>query len=207
MTNCQEIIDYLKTYFTIKTDELHYNITSSNYNPTIDNTVTITVTVTDGNNDPVTSHTFTLDANGTDVSLTTNSSGVATYTYTCNTWGACRFSVETYTLFINVGGFKQVKTTTVSSKITYTLYVDESTRTAQLRVSGSDFSIQSGNENYTSSSFIPSSYRPAQNIFSFVQRSQYIFLYAWSNGNCGLVNWNSSTLTGQQCSVLVEWHY
>ena len=115
MTNCQEIIDYLKTYFTIKTDELHYNITSSNYNPTIDTNVTITVTVTDGNDDPVTSHSFTLNANGTDVSLTTNSSGVATYTYTCSTWGACRFSVETYDCFINVTGWRTYKDTGSSS--------------------------------------------------------------------------------------------
>ena len=108
MSNCQEIVEFLKDFFKAKDEDYTYNITSSNYNPNIDNNVTITVTVTDGNDDPVTSHSFTLNANGTNVSLTTNSSGVATYTYSCSTWGECRFSVQTYATSINVKGWKQV---------------------------------------------------------------------------------------------------
>lgn len=104
---CLPIVTWLKNWFTSTDDLIYYNISASNYNPTIDSTVTITVTVTDGNDDPVTSHSFTLNANGTDVSLTTNSSGVATHTYTCSNWGVHTFNVETSNCQIKVKGYKQ----------------------------------------------------------------------------------------------------
>ena len=79
---CLPIVQWLKNWFTSKDNEIHYNITSSNYNPHIDSTVTITVTVTDGDDNTVPNHSFILNADGTDVSLTTNSNGVATLSYT-----------------------------------------------------------------------------------------------------------------------------
>ena len=186
----------------------HIRIEPSNYNPSIDDTITITITVTDQSETPVTGFSVPLTVNGESVTgLTTNSNGVATYSYTCDEWGIVKFEVNSYTCFIKVTGLKQVKTTTVSSKITYTLYVDEGKRTAQLTATGSNFSIANGNENYASSGFIPSDYRPSNNLFSFISRSQYLFLYLWSNGNIGLVNWNGSTLNSQNCDVLVEWTY
>ena len=102
---CLPIVQWLKDWFTSKDNEIHYNITSSNYNPNIDSTVTITVTVTDGDDNLVDNHSFTLNANGTDVSLTT-SNGVATYSHTCSNWGVCRFSVKSYSCFIKVDGWR-----------------------------------------------------------------------------------------------------
>lgn len=78
-----------------------YEITSSNYNPSNGSNVTISVKVT-VDSLPIGSHSFVLNANGTNVNLTTNSNGIATYTYTCNSFGLCRFSVGTYDCFINI---------------------------------------------------------------------------------------------------------
>ena len=93
------------TYFNIK-------IEPSNYNPDIDDTITVTITVTDQNDDPIPNWTVPLTINGTAITgtLTTNANGVATYNYTCSEWGVCRFSVKTFSAFVNVAGWKTVQT-------------------------------------------------------------------------------------------------
>ena len=110
MSNCEEIVTWLKNFFTAKDDECNYKVTASNYTPSIDGSVTITVTVTDGNGDAVSGHSFKLNADGTEVTLTTNSSGVATHSYSCSTWGLHTFSVGEANVQINVHGWKLVNT-------------------------------------------------------------------------------------------------
>lgn len=102
---------------------------------------------------------------------------------------------------------KQVNQVTSSNKITYTVYVDESKRNCQLTATGSNFSIANGQENYQLTNVIPSTYRPQRNLFSFVSRSQYLFIYCWVNGTVGLVNWQGSSLSNQQCDCLIQWSY
>lgn len=89
----------------------------------------------------------------------------------------------------------------------YTVLVDESSRTAQLIVYGNNFSIASGQSNYEIISLVPSEYRPAQNLFSPVARTQYLSLYLWTDGTVGLSNFYSSTLTNQVASCLIQWEY
>ena len=101
--NCLQIVDWLKSWFTPRDEDYQYEFTVSNHNPTIDSTVQITISVTDGNGAPVTNHSFILDANGTNVSLTTDQNGEATYNYTCSSWGICRFSIKTFVSYINIG--------------------------------------------------------------------------------------------------------
>ena len=88
-------------------NHVNYEITSSNYNPNIDSTITITVKATNQAGNAMGNHTFTLTLpDGSTVSKTTDSSGVATHSYTCNTWGVCRFSIKTFNCFINVKGWR-----------------------------------------------------------------------------------------------------
>lgn len=96
------------------TDLLTYEISSSNYNPNIDSSVTITVKVANSNGNAVANHSFTLNANGTNVSLTTNSSGIATYSYTCSNWGLHTFKVKDRSIQIKVGGYKTQSLTGVT---------------------------------------------------------------------------------------------
>lgn len=91
----------------IITNVVKYKITASDYNPTIDSTVTITVTAYNQANNTVSSHSCTLTLpNGTTTSLTTDSNGVATYTYTCSSWGLQTFLIGTTSIQIRVKGFK-----------------------------------------------------------------------------------------------------
>ncbi len=71
-----------------------YELSSSNYTPALNGTITITCTVTDVYGDPIGSKSITLYKNGTSVSTkTTNSSGVATWSVTCSAAGIQSFKV------------------------------------------------------------------------------------------------------------------
>ena len=103
------IQDRLETLIGDRFTGTYHNIdiNCSNYNPDIDTTITVTVTVTDQNDDPVTGYTVPLKIDGTGITgVTTNSSGVATYNYSCNTWGVHKISVKSVSAFINVGGWR-----------------------------------------------------------------------------------------------------
>ena len=185
MSNCQEIVEFLKDFFKAKDEDYTYNITSSNYNPNIDNNVTITVTVTDGNDDPVTSHSFTLNANGTNVSLTTNSSGVATYTYSCSTWGECRFSVQTYTTSLNVKGWKQV-----ANETNYQIYENKEFYYIVINVSSITFSSQSWATHFN----IASPYRPPSHIPLSTSSRSAMGRFA-TTGDVQVINLGTSSVT------------
>ena len=109
----QEVIDNITNRIeTIISERLpntyqHITIEASDYNPSIDDTITVTITVTDSTDNPVTGWTVPLLVNGTSVSgLVTDSNGEVEYTYTCTDWGSVKFSVNSYTCFINVTGWK-----------------------------------------------------------------------------------------------------
>ena len=81
----------------------YIDIQASDYNPNVDDTITITITATNQSGSPIANQTYTLKENGeTLTTLTTNSNGMATYTYICSNWGMCRFSVKTFSTFIKV---------------------------------------------------------------------------------------------------------
>lgn len=71
-----------------------YELSSSNYTPALNGTITITCTVTDVYGDPIGSKSITLYKNGTSVSTkTTNSGGIATWSITCWDVGIQSFKV------------------------------------------------------------------------------------------------------------------
>ena len=109
----QRVIDNVQTRLeTLVGDRFtgtyhNIDINCSNYNPDIDTTITVTVTVTDQNDDPVEDYTVPLKIDGTGITgVVTNSSGVATYNYSCNAWGVHKISVKSVSAFIDVKGWK-----------------------------------------------------------------------------------------------------
>lgn len=71
-----------------------YELSSSNYTPALNGTITITCTVTDVYGDLIGNKSIILYKNGTSVSTkTTNSSGVATWSVTCSDAGIQSFKV------------------------------------------------------------------------------------------------------------------
>ena len=101
-------------------DEIwNYDLTCSDYNPTVNSTVTVTCKVTDFYGEAVTGESVTLYCNGTSVSTSiTNNDGVATWTVTCDEWGIQHFSVKNQSIDIRVTGYIQ---TSVNSGM-YTIY-------------------------------------------------------------------------------------
>lgn len=134
-SECVEIVNWLKNWFTPKDEDYTYSISSSEYNPTIDSTITIYVKVTDGNGDGVANHTFTMKTKNGDVSLTTDSNGQATHSYTCNTWGNQRFRVNGYSMYLNVTGWRTI------TRTNYTLWINGAERLCEIRYYKSKVSV------------------------------------------------------------------
>jgi len=105
----------------------NYKITSvecSDYNPAIDGTITVTISVNDVYGDAVSGESVTVTAsegtftqlNGSDITSassvtgTTNSSGQFTLTYNCSVWGLITFSANTTNTQIKVTGWKLMET-------------------------------------------------------------------------------------------------
>ena len=112
----------------------NYKITSvecSDYNPSIDSTITVTISVNDVYGDAISGESVTVTAsegtftelNGSTITAaasvtgTTNSSGQFTLTYNCSEWGLITFTANNKTTQVKVGGYK---TTTPHNN--YTLY-------------------------------------------------------------------------------------
>ena len=109
-----EIIDNIQTRIENLIAErfsgtyMNITIEPSDYNPDIDDEITVTITVTDQNDDPISNWNVPLQINGTAVAttLTTDTNGQVTYTHSCDDWGICRFSVKSFVAFINVEGWR-----------------------------------------------------------------------------------------------------
>ena len=101
------------------------NIECSDYNPSIDGNITVTITVTDVFGDAISNESVTVTAsegnftqlNGSSitaaatVTATTNSSGQFTLTYNCTEWGLITFVANNTSIQIRVTGFKVVTQT------------------------------------------------------------------------------------------------
>lgn len=196
---------------------LNIGIDCSTYNPNIDGTVTVTVTVKDVYGDAVSGEEVTVTAsegnftayNGSSITGasshtgTTNSSGQFTLTYTCSAWGLITFSTNTASSQIRVTGFKKVLNNT-----TYQLWVDESQRLAQVRASRSNITINTG-DGYNSNDFkIPSEYRPSNNLFVPIGRNApQILNYIWTDGTVGIYNNTGNQWTNFNFSFINEYHF
>lgn len=94
------------------TDLYNYSISCSNYNPTIDTGISVTVKVTNQAGNPVVGHTVSILKNNSSwKSGTTGSNGEFTTTYTCSEWGLITFSANNTSIQIRVTGFKVVTET------------------------------------------------------------------------------------------------
>ena len=107
------------------------NIEASDYNPSIEGNITVTITVNDVYGDAISGESVTVVAsegtftqlNGSDITAsdsvtgTTNSSGQFTLTYTCSEWGLITFTANNKTTQVKVGGYK-----TTAPHQYYTIY-------------------------------------------------------------------------------------
>ena len=132
----------------------NYKITSiecSDYNPSIDGNITVTITVNDVYGDAVSGESVTVTAsegnftqlNGSDITAassvtgTTNSSGQFTLTYACSEWGLATFSANNTNTQINVQAI-QVQYIQTTTKSCNSLYSQDFTATVKAKPTGYD---------------------------------------------------------------------
>ena len=198
-----DITNHRTTIISIaNTDNTH-----EDYNPQIDDTITLTITLVDGAGTAVSGEEVTVTCskgyftkyNNTSISGTTTVSktgttdnyGQFTLTYKCSEWGLTTFSANNHNwLQILVTGFKKIKE---HSSGRYALYVDKSSRQARIHLHFDNESITSGSGQYVVSSFVPSEYCPPKNINHPVDRWNNFDFYLWSGGTCGMLNNTNST--------------
>ena len=191
-------------------------IVASDYNPNIDSTITVTVTVKDVYDDPVENESVQVTCNigkftklnGSTISDTqsvtgnTDSNGQFTLTYTCSEWGLATFSAKNHNTQIRVAGFRKIV-----ENATYSLYVDESTRTAQIEAHRTGITITSGQSFSNYGDFvIPTKYYPKSNCYSLIMRNATFLFWVWNNGSYGVTNLGN-TVTGYDLTFIHEWHY
>ena len=192
------------------------NIECSDYNPSIDGNITVTITVTDVFGDAISDESVTVTAsegnftqlNGSSitaaatVTATTNISGQFTLTYTCSEWGLITFSANNMYNQIKVTG-----TRNVLNNITYALWVDESTRTAVVLANRSGVTIGAGDGFNYNNFKIPSKYRPSTNSYVTVGRTTPgIINYIWTDGTVGIYN-NGSQMTNYDLNFRHEYRF
>ena len=197
----------------------NYNITNieaSDYNPTIDDYITVTITVNDVYGDAISDESVTVTAsegnftqlNGSDITSassvtgTTNSSGQFTLTYTCSEWGLITFVANNRSTQVNVTGFKKIAENT-----TYTLMVDETTRCCRIEAHRTGVTINAGQSFSGYSDFvIPTKYYPKSNCFSLIMRNATFLFWLFNNGSYGVTNLGN-TVQGYNLAFTHEWHY
>ena len=157
----------------------NYKITSiecSDYNPSIDGNITVTITVNDVYGDAISGESVTVTAsegtftqlNGSDITAassvtgTTNSSGQFTLTYNCSVWGLITFTANNKTVQCKVIGFKS------KSMWNGTLYYDNEKVQYVLTYSASGTYSQSTWTDSQAFDVVPSSLRPQRPTYSTI---------------------------------------
>jgi len=180
-----------------------YELSSDNYNPTYNSTITITCNCRNIFGNKVTGKELKLYENDTLIGTeTTDEDGTATFETTVTNSGIRKLNVSNENIHINVNRWKTVTLTTGSSY--GTLYVNEELRMAELRYVR-DFNSATADTFYAwHTGAIPQEYRPSSQVNGSM--NQVGVLYVDSTGEIGgkFANSWSSTRTVRGTT---QWHY
>ena len=194
------------------TDYMVTSISCNDYNPTIDGTVTLTVTVKDVYGDAVSGESVLVTAsagnftkyNGSTITGassytgTTNSSGQFTLTYTCSEWGLITFSANTVNKQILVKGYKTIKD---GSGIRVRVNGDS----VECRIVVSSTTFTTSFTQFTGQT-IPEGYRPNTTITMPSYSNTNLLVAVQPNGNIMRRSMTGSNYTGA-CDCLLTWKY
>lgn len=192
------------------------NIAVSDYNPTIDTTVTLTITVTNAEGDPVEDASVPVTASegqftklnnttitaASSVTGTTNSSGQFTLTYSCTEWGLITFSAKNHIhLQIRVTGYKLIKSTTNDL---IKLYRNDNQIQCVLFSSNDDVYFGTSWTNYVNEGWIPTGLTPKSAIVATNYNHLNTFWVVRGNGAISKRTTNSAAVTTSSY-VVIEW--
>ena len=186
------IADILGTAF------YHYELTSSTYNPSIDTAFTITVTVKNVFNNPVSNKSVILYKDGTNMgSATTNSSGVATWTITLSDWDIHHFKVENASLELKANGWK-----TLLDSGGYLIKTKDNRVQFTLNVSSVNFPTTF--TAFGGGAKVPTGYRPNLSVVVPCKSNYPLFVAVMTDGTVERRTFNSSQQTAG-CYAFAEW--
>ena len=188
------------------------NIVCSDYNPNIDSTITVTVSVDDVYGDAVSGESVTVTVsegnftqlNGSNITAassvtgTTNSSGQFTLTYACSEWGLITFSANNNFTQIMVKGYKTIKD---DSGIRVRVNGDS----VECRIVISSTTFTTSFTQFTGQT-IPEGYRPNGNVICHCYNNTNLLVAILSNGNIMRRSMTGSNYTGA-CDCLLTWKY
>lgn len=175
-------------------------IVASDYNPNIDSTITVTVTVKDVYDGPVADESVQVtcqigkftELNGGTISDTqsvtalTDSNGEISLTYSCSEWGIVNFSANNTSTQVNVQGWRQITSGTGQ------LWVNDETKTAVFSFSRNG-AITS---EISYANAIPSPYRPSSHVRMKSHNSNNnIFLIIEPNGTVRIMGTEQNPVT------------
>lgn len=183
-----------------------YNLYTNNYNPKIDTTILVTCQVKNILGNPVANKELVLYYKGVAQDpVTTNANGIAEWEINVgNTGGTFKISVNNRYIFINVGGFKLVKS---HGGNYYHLYINEFTKTARLRVYFDGTKNIATGHQYIASGFIEEPYKPPYNVITTITRGGTLLGYVLPNGEVGVTNNSGSTMNKPDFSSIIQWSY
>ena len=184
-------------------------IVASDYNPNIDSTITVTVTVKDVYDDPVENESVQVTCNigkftklnGSTISDTqsvtgnTDSNGQFTLTYSCTEWGLVSFSANTTSNQIRVTGFKVVTGTN------QTYYVGEDIVHFRLH-QNSSLTIPTSWRDL--GNYVGASARPDDTV-QFIEQYGSVILRIKSNGNLEARSITGSSVTASSLIAYANW--
>lgn len=190
------------------------SISASDYNPTIDGTVTLTVTLKDVYGDVVSGEEVTVTCsagtftglNGstitgtTSVTGTTNASGQFTLTYSCTVWGLITILAGNSSTQIKVGGWKTITLTNG------TLYVNGETRVCELHYSKTNVAFSSADTwTFVETVSQIANYPPVDNNNYYINANPNILTRVYASGSIQA----RSTVTSGGATVQFNamWHY
>ena len=186
------IADILGTAF------YNYELTSSTYNPSIDTAFTITVTVKNVFNNPVSNKSVILYKDGTNIgSATTNSSGVATWTVTLADWDIHHFKVANATLELKAKGWK-----TLLDSGGYLIRTKDNRVQFTLNVSSVGFPTTF--TAFGGGAKVPTDYRPTASVVVPCKSNYPLFVAIITDGTVERRTFNSSQQTAG-AYAFAEW--
>lgn len=172
----------------------HYELSSSNYNPHINGTITITCICKNILGKPIADKELELMMNGVSQGTsTTNANGIATWRITFDDWGNKHFYIGNATLDLVVTGWKQIAKYS-SDKIR----LDSDGKWGRIVISGIWSNSESGEVVLAT---INSEYSPISNVSTNYSYAQKLYQAVYTRGTNICINRSGTGSYGVYCTL------
>ena len=172
----------------------HYELSSSNYNPHINGTITITCICKNILGKPIADKELELMMNGVSQGTsTTNANGIATWRITFDDWGNKHFYIGNATLDLVVTGWKQIAKYS-SDKIR----LDSDGKWGMIIISGIWSNSESGEVVLAT---INSEYSPISNVSTNYSYAQNLYQAVYTRGTNICINRSGTGSYGVYCTL------